>query len=189
MLNTGRQRIMSRTSTSGFNQGVTATVEVPADVAERPEEGGRAAVPTRQACHQSRTQDAMKIMKPTRIHSTKLTAPNVRHRIVEGDDTLTIRKETASNTMKKDAPIKSPPQTASLGHFETPKRVRRLQVVSEDLPSALTLYRRVYCHKAPPRECIKAFCIECQGFSRDGIADCLADACPLWHRRPFQRNP
>ena len=37
------------------------------------------------------------------------------------------------------------------------------------------------------KQAIKAFCGECQGFDRAGIADCKAYACPLWKFRPFQK--
>ena len=35
---------------------------------------------------------------------------------------------------------------------------------------------------------ISAFCGECQGFDRAGIASCTCYACPLWNLRPFQKN-
>lgn len=35
---------------------------------------------------------------------------------------------------------------------------------------------------------IKAQCGECNGFDRHAITDCTADACPLWHYRPFRKG-
>ena len=38
------------------------------------------------------------------------------------------------------------------------------------------------------KSAIRAFCGECQGFDRAGIAGCTAYACPLWNFRPFQKQ-
>ena len=32
---------------------------------------------------------------------------------------------------------------------------------------------------------IKAFCLECMGWERAGVAECTAPACPLYPYRPF----
>lgn len=33
---------------------------------------------------------------------------------------------------------------------------------------------------------LKAFCLECTGFSRGDITDCTARGCPLYPYRPYQ---
>lgn len=52
------------------------------------------------------------------------------------------------------------------------------------------LYRagflRAVAGKASPRGAIKAFCLECVGWSRADVRACTAPACPLYPYRPFQ---
>ena len=36
---------------------------------------------------------------------------------------------------------------------------------------------------------VKAFCLECMGWSRREVKACTAQACPLYPYRPFQRDP
>lgn len=38
--------------------------------------------------------------------------------------------------------------------------------------------------KPGPLACIKAQCLECQGYDRLGVATCTAKGCPLWLLRP-----
>ena len=39
---------------------------------------------------------------------------------------------------------------------------------------------------ASPRQAIKAKCLECTGFERKSISNCLSLSCPLWLYRPYQ---
>lgn len=52
--------------------------------------------------------------------------------------------------------------------------------------SSKRLLADCWAKKASPRQAIKAFCHECQGYDRDGVAGCTAYACPLWRYRPSQ---
>lgn len=74
-------------------------------------------------------------------------------------------------------------QTASESEKMASARARRLEACPE---SAKRLLARAHTGKCSPRAAIKAFCQECQGYDRAGIADCMAWACPLWHFRPYQ---
>jgi len=67
-------------------------------------------------------------------------------------------------------------------------RVRRLRQVSEHYPNRFGLFSRVYSGEASPRECIKAFCLECNGWDKIAIGNCTASACPLHRLRPFQKK-
>ena len=68
------------------------------------------------------------------------------------------------------------------------RRVRRFKQVLEHYPKRTALYWRVYIGKSSPRECIKAFCLECNGWDEGYIRGCTATACPLWQLRPYQRK-
>jgi len=58
-----------------------------------------------------------------------------------------------------------------------------------DMPnSARRGYLRAVQGKASPRAAIKAFCLECCGWDRDGVRLCTAPACPLHSYRPFQEG-
>ncbi len=70
----------------------------------------------------------------------------------------------------------------------TAKQSKRLALIDATLPSAKNLFRRVFEGVASPRQCIKAFCLECNGFEKESIPECTADACPLWRLRPYQRK-
>jgi hypothetical protein len=78
------------------------------------------------------------------------------------------------------------PQTAPPGEFWTAKQAKRLRVVSEDSPARLGLFQRVFRGEESPRQCIKAFCLECAWLDTTVIRECTADACPLWRLRPYQ---
>lgn len=78
------------------------------------------------------------------------------------------------------------PETASLSEFVTRKRADRLRQVKLAAPGKAKLFRRVYDGKASPRQCIKAFCIECVGYEEIEVRDCTAPACPLWNLRPYR---
>ena len=81
------------------------------------------------------------------------------------------------------------PQTASLGQFGDAKQEKRLSAVAQDAPSRLKLFQRIYRGTASPRECIKAFCLECVWMDEAAIRECTATACPLHRLRPYQRRP
>ena len=62
----------------------------------------------------------------------------------------------------------------------------RLRRIAACPGSARGLLTRSLTGKCSPRAAIKAFCHECLGYDRAGIAECTAYACPLWHFRPYQ---
>jgi len=76
-----------------------------------------------------------------------------------------------------------PPQTEGVMDA---KRVRRFKQVAEHYPGRMGQFRKVYKGQASPRECIKAFCLECNGWEEAAIRDCTATACPIWRLRPYQ---
>lgn len=79
-------------------------------------------------------------------------------------------------------------QTRPVSQSGDPRQAKRLQQVARNAPSRLRLFERVYAGKASPRECIKAFCLECLGFDEALIRTCTATACPLRRIRPYQRK-
>lgn len=66
------------------------------------------------------------------------------------------------------------------------RRVRRFKQVMEHYPKRTMLFWRVYQGQSSPRECIKAFCLECNGWEETAIRECLATACPIFKFRPYQ---
>ncbi len=40
--------------------------------------------------------------------------------------------------------------------------------------------------EASPRQAIKAFCLECVGWSQGEVTHCTGTTCPLWLYRPFR---
>jgi len=64
-------------------------------------------------------------------------------------------------------------------------REKRLSTAPESVKGLL---RRVFAGKQPRSACIKAFCLECQGFDREAITYCDCYACPLWNVRPFRKR-
>ena len=84
--------------------------------------------------------------------------------------------------------MKTPIQTAPPDEFIALKRAERLHQVETDAPSKLALFQRVYSGEASPRQCIKAFCLECVWMDETAIRACTAPACPLWNLRPYQRG-
>lgn len=65
------------------------------------------------------------------------------------------------------------------------EQIRRL----EDCPvSWRGILRRAYQKKGPPRNAIKAFCVQCVGYNRADVANCTALGCPLWPYRPYQKG-
>jgi len=71
-------------------------------------------------------------------------------------------------------------------HIETtPERAERLKAIAQYAPRSLGVFRDAYRGKSR-KSGIKAFCIECNGFESGAIADCTANACPLWEYRPYR---
>ncbi len=79
-------------------------------------------------------------------------------------------------------------KTAPQGEFSDPKRNLMMRQVSEDAPSKLGVFRRVYSSSATPRMSIKAKCLECCWMDVAGIRECTGTACPLWGFRPYQQK-
>ena len=79
-------------------------------------------------------------------------------------------------------------KTLPVGEFSDPKRARMMRQVSEDAPSRLGVFKRVYASTASPREAIRAKCLECCWMDTPSIRDCTGTACPLWHFRPYQKG-
>lgn len=73
----------------------------------------------------------------------------------------------------------------SLNQKSDAKRAQRLETCPV---SARTLLTRCWSKNASPRQAIKAFCHECQGYDRLAITQCSAPACPLYEYRPYQRS-
>src|ERR1051325_6257476 len=76
-------------------------------------------------------------------------------------------------------------QTAPPAEIIAAKRAERLKTTSDMFKP---LMKRIYAKTASPRECIKAFCLECVGFDRNAIAECSSYACPHWNLRPFKKS-
>ena len=77
-------------------------------------------------------------------------------------------------------------KSAPESDFGDLQRVRRFNQVVEHYPSRIGLFRKVYKGQASPRQCIKAFCLECIGWDVAAIRTCTATACPIWRLRPYQ---
>lgn len=63
---------------------------------------------------------------------------------------------------------------------------RITKVISEAPESAQKCLSQAFTGSASPRQAIKAHCLVCQGYDRNGIKNCTAHGCPLWQYRPFQ---
>lgn len=70
-----------------------------------------------------------------------------------------------------------------LGAEMARKRAGRLQTCPATYRGQLA---RCYDKKASARMAVRAFCLECVGYERQAVAECVAWACPLWEYRPFQ---
>ena len=77
-------------------------------------------------------------------------------------------------------------QTDWESEFGDRHRVRRFKQVAEHYPSRMGLFRKVYHGQASPREAIKAFCLECNGWEEAAIRVCPSTACPIFKFRPYQ---
>jgi hypothetical protein len=100
-------------------------------------------------------------------------------------NTLTARK-----TMPQTAPVDDfgdrqsvfPAKSGGMTDLQS----RRLKQVQNHYPCREKLFKRIYARQASPRECIKGFCLECNGWDETAIRDCSATACPIYAQRPFQ---
>jgi hypothetical protein len=79
-------------------------------------------------------------------------------------------------------------ETVRQDEFSDPRIVRMLRQVSEDAPSKLGVFWRVYSGTATSRMAIKAKCLECCWMDVAGIRECGATGCPLWEFRPHQKK-
>ncbi len=61
------------------------------------------------------------------------------------------------------------------------------KVVSEAPESVKNTLARAFSGAASPRAAIKAMCLTCMGYDREGIKNCTGYSCPLWKYRPFVR--
>ena len=67
-----------------------------------------------------------------------------------------------------------------------PKKRAMVEKRAADVPiSARGGYVRSALGEAPPRQAIKAFCLECVYWIRSEVTQCTALACPLYEYRPF----
>ena len=76
-----------------------------------------------------------------------------------------------------------PKETASVGEKMEERRKQRMESAPT---SARGLLGRIFAGRASPRACVKGMCLECVGFERAAVRECVAWACPLWGIRPFQ---
>ena len=67
----------------------------------------------------------------------------------------------------------------------TPHQHKRLASRGESVRS---LFRKCFLKSANPRQCIKAFCLDCMGEDKSAIGECGDRCCPLWHYRPYQKK-
>jgi len=79
-------------------------------------------------------------------------------------------------------------QKRSPSEFSDLKQAKMLRQLSEDGPSKVNLFKRVYSGQASPRQAIKAKCLECAWLAEVVIRECTATSCPLYRFRPFQRK-
>jgi len=63
--------------------------------------------------------------------------------------------------------------------------IKRIAEAPESTQGILT---RTYAGKSSPRAAIKAFCMQCVGYSRDDVRNCSAFGCPLHKYRPFKSD-
>jgi len=58
--------------------------------------------------------------------------------------------------------------------------------VAEAPESCQGILTKAYDGEASPRAAIKAFCLQCVGYKREDVTNCVAQACPLHAYRPYQ---
>lgn len=57
----------------------------------------------------------------------------------------------------------------------------------KETPKSLqATYLKVLDGRANTTVCIKMMCLQCMGYDKSEIKNCVSLACPLWHRRPYQ---
>jgi hypothetical protein len=83
---------------------------------------------------------------------------------------------------------KNTAKNATYDRQMTFKQAQMLKAVSEDAPSKLRLFGRVYSGKCSMREAVKAHCLECMGFDIAAIRECTSSQCGLWGKRPYQKG-
>jgi len=76
-------------------------------------------------------------------------------------------------------------ENTPVGEFSSPKRMRILEQVSEDMPSKVRLFEKCFLAEASPRMAIKAMCVWCTWGSHEDIRECPSDDCPLWEYRSY----
>ena len=64
---------------------------------------------------------------------------------------------------------------------------RRERIISRAPINTRPLYMRAYAGKSR-KNAIKAFCMECLGYSSKDVRTCTAPTCPLYEVRPFRRE-
>lgn len=74
---------------------------------------------------------------------------------------------------------------SELATLQEAKRARRLSSIPQ---KAQGMFKRAWAGKLAPRQCIKCFCLECNGFDRKAVTECTAYACPLFNVRPYQKG-
>ena len=85
-----------------------------------------------------------------------------------------------SSDHQRDIPAKS--------GYLTALQSRRLKQCQTHYPSREKLFNRIYARQASPREAIKGFCLECNGWDETAILDCSSTACPIFAHRPFVKT-
>lgn len=82
---------------------------------------------------------------------------------------------------KKKAPIAALPKVA--------EAVIAAHIADSQMPSSMQgIYRRAMTGRSR-QAAMKSFCLECQGYDRKAVAECVARNCSLWRFRPFQGTP
>ena len=65
------------------------------------------------------------------------------------------------------------------------RKEERLAVIRERNPGHLRMFERIYAGKPDGQiECIKAFCLDCNGFEVPLAETCDNESCPLWGVNP-----
>jgi len=117
---------------------------------------------------------------------TQSASPRVRisgEQSVRATETRTATNRNSAISIQRSNQEPSP--TASLSAFIAQKRAGRLETTPDRYKGHFVAS---WSPKCPPRRAIKAFCLECQGFDKEGIIGCTSYACPLWRFRPFQKS-
>ena len=66
-------------------------------------------------------------------------------------------------------------------------RQTRIEEFAARVPvSARPAYLKACAGKSSPRQAIKAKCLECSGYDRGEVRECLVWTCALWEYRPWK---